>query len=156
MPAMAASHSSWYRWLVLNDTVDEVDDDEDIESERTLGGPIGGRTLEGLGIAPRPPEVEAGAAGGSSATGAGATMEEEDGDESKLSSTPTEMTRVSGSSATTTVVDGATTTVGIDAETATAAMEAEEAAADTASETTVDEDAAEAASESLRLSSLAH
>ena len=40
-PAMAASHSSWYRWFVLNNTVDEVDNDEDIESERTLGGPIG-------------------------------------------------------------------------------------------------------------------
>ena len=41
MPAMAASHSSWNRLFVLNDTVDEVDDDEDTESERTLGGPIG-------------------------------------------------------------------------------------------------------------------
>ena len=164
---MAASHSSWKRRLVLNDTVDEVEDDDDTDSDRDRGGPIGfhaaaddeddfsGGASAPFGTAPRASgpeaETEATLRDGGDATRVEAAMEEEEVDDSRLSSAPTEMTRVSGSSATTTVVDGATTTAGIDAEIATAATEEDDAAGDAASAMTVDEtdeanDAASAAS----------
>ena len=146
----------------MNDAVDEVEDVDETESARERGGPIGFRTgaddddgIRGrapFGTAPSSPETgtetETGVTGDGDTTGMGVTREEEDGDESKLSSTPTEMTRVSGSSATTTVVDGATTTVGTDADTATAAIEEVDAAGETALATTVADEVEEAASAS--------
>ena len=157
---MAASHSSWKRRLVLNDTVDEVEDDDDTDSDRDRGGPIGfhaaaddegdfsGGASAPFGTAPRASgpeaETEATLREGGDATRVEAAMEEEEADDSRLSSAPTEMTRVSGSSATTTVVDGATTTVGTDADTATAATE--EDGDEATPEATVEEEDDEAAS----------